>query len=135
MRPILIAMVAAAVLASAVTRPGSAAGDEPERPITSWMLPPATRPVWGLLDRDRAQASGPTIENADSLTGDWRGYRDRLSDKYGIALIGDYTSESAANVVGGRRQGVTYTHNVALALFANLDKLLGLEDTVFLISG
>ena len=140
------AILAAVVLASLPARPGCAVADEPAapdhavtdefgRPITSWMLPPSTRPVWGLLDPDRARGSGPTLRNADSLTGNWGGYRDRLSEDYGLALIGDYTSESAGNPVGGQRQGVTYTHNIGLALFADLGKLLGLDETVFLVSG
>lgn len=127
--------LAAAVLASLVAHPGSAVGDEPEPTITSWMLPPTTRHVWGLLDMDRARGSGPSLTTADSLTGNWYGYRDRVRDDYGLTLAGDYTSESAGNVVGGRRQGVTYTHNIGLGLFADLGKILGLEDTVFLVSG
>jgi hypothetical protein len=132
--------LAAVVLASATARPGYAVTDdvvtdEFGRPITSWMLPPTTRPVWGLLDHDRVRGSGPTLRNADSLTGNWGGYRDRLSDDYGLALAGDYTSECAGNPVGGQRQGVTYTHNIGLALFAELDKLLGLDDAAFLVSG
>src|SRR6185369_3281294 len=121
--------------ASAVTHRGTAGAEEAERPITSWMLPPSTHPEWGLLDMDRARASGPRIEHADSLTGNWRGYRDRFSDEYGLTLAGDYTSESAANVVGGLRRGITYTHNIGLGLFADLGKLLDLHDTYFLVSG
>ncbi len=138
------AILAAVVLASAPAGPRYAVADEPAgpehavtdefgRPITSWMLPPETRPVWGLLDPDRARGSGPTLRNADSLTGNWGGYRDRLSEDYGLALVGNYTSESG-NPVGGQRQGVTYTHNIGLSLFADLEKLLGIEETVFLVS-
>jgi len=145
MRAHRAAILAALVLASAPARPGCAVTDEPAgpdhavtdefgRPITSWMLPPETRPVWGLLDPDRARGSGPTLRNADSLTGNWGGYRDRLSEEYGLALFGNYTSESAGNPVGGQRQGVTYTHNIGLSLFADLAKLLGIEETVFLVS-
>jgi porin len=123
------------VLASAAADPGGAAADDTEPKITSWMLPPSTHPVWGLLDADRARASGPPLEHADSLTGNWGGYRDRLRDEYGLSLAGDYTSESAGNPVGGRRQGVTYTHNIGVAVFADLGKLLDLDDTYFLVSG
>jgi porin len=127
----------AVLLAFALARPGHCATvtDEFGRPITSWMLPPSTIPTWGLLDPQRTRGSGPTLQNADSLTGDWSGYRSRLSDDYGISLVGDYTSESAGNPIGGRRQGITYTHNIGLSLFADLDKLLGLDETVFLVSG
>ena len=125
---------AAAILAWRAVIAGPAAADDSEPKITSWMLPPPTRSVWGLLDHDRAQGSGPTLENADSLTGNWRGYRDWLADEYGVALLGNYTSESAGNPVGGRSRGVTYTHNIGLGLFVDFSKLWGLDDTVFLVS-
>src|SRR5262249_51904433 len=143
-RSSLATVLAAAVLASAIALAGSAAADETEPEITSWMLPPSTRPVWGLLDVDRVRGSGQPLETVDSLTGNWRGYRDRLSNEFGLSLVGDYTSECAGNPVGGRRQGVTYTHNTGLALFADPEKLLGrsipalwaplLHDTAFLVS-
>jgi len=128
-------VLAAAMLAwrAALAAPNTADNTEPK--ITSWMLPPTTRPVWGLLDADRARASGPVLEHADSLTGNWRGYRDQLRDEYGVTLAGDYTAETAGNPVGGQSRGVTYTHNIGLAVFADLSNLLGLDDTVFLVSG
>ena len=129
------AIFAAIVLAWVPAHPSYAVNDEFGRPITSWMLPPSTRPVWGLLDADRTRGSGPTLRNADSLTGNWAGYRDQLSDEYGINVVGDYTSECAGNPIGGQRQGVTYTHNIGLAVFADLGKLLGLDATYFLVSG
>src|SRR5262249_8841559 len=134
----------AAVLGSEIGLGGSGAAGEGEPQITSWMLPPSTRPVWGLLDVDRVRGSGQPLETVDSLTGNWGGFRDRLRDEYGLSLVGDYTSECAGNPVGGRRQGVTYTHNIGLALFADPEKLLGrsipalwaplLHDTAFLVS-
>src|SRR5262249_38315672 len=143
-RSSLATVLAAAVLASAIALAGSAAADETEPEITSWMLPSSTRPVWGLLDSERARGSGPPLGPVDSLTGNWGGFRDRLRDEYGLAVAGDYTSESAGNPIGGRRQGVTYTHNIGLALFADPEKLLGpsipalwaplLHATAFLVS-
>jgi hypothetical protein len=59
---------------------------EPEPKITSWMLPQSTHPVWGLLDAERVRGSGPALETADSLTGNWHGYRDRLSYNYGLSM-------------------------------------------------
>jgi porin len=133
-RPSLATVLAAAALASAIAHAGRAAADDTEPEITSWMLPPSTRPVWGLLQIDRVRGSGPPLETVDSLTGNWRGYRDRLRDENGLAVVGNYTSESAGNPVGGNRQGVTYTHNVDLAVFADLSKLVGLNDAAFLVS-
>ena len=135
MRVYLIAILAAAMFASGTAQAGTAPATDTEPEIKSWMLPPSTRPVWGLLDSERARGSGPTLQQADSLTGNWGGYRDRIGDEYGLALAGDYTSECAGNPVGGRRQGVTYTHNIGLSLFADLEKLLGIHDMAFLVSG
>src|SRR5262245_59424459 len=123
-RPSLATVLAAAVLASAIALADRAAADDTEPEITSWMLPPSTRPVWGLLDTERVRGSAPSLEQADSLTGNWLGYRDRLRDEYGLAVAGDYTSECAGNPVGGNRQGVTYTHNIGLGLFADLGKVV-----------
>src|SRR5262249_2982927 len=143
-RPSLATVLAAAVLASAVALAGPAAADDTEPQIQSWMLPPSTRPIWGILDSERARGSGPSLMQADSLTGNWGGYRDRLRDEYGLAVVGDYTSESAGNPVGGNRQGLTYTHTLALPLFPDLSKVLGrsipalwaplLHDTAFFVS-
>src|SRR6185436_3465611 len=119
-------VLAAAMLAWRAALASQVAADDIEPEITSWMLPPSTHPVWGLLDTDRARASGPVLEHADSLTGNWGGYRDQLRDEYGVALAGDYTAETAGNPVGGRSRSVTYTHNIGLALFADLGKLFGL---------
>ena len=135
MRSYLIAVLAAAMFASGTANAGTAPATDTEPAIESWMLPPSTRPVWGLLDSERARGSGPEREQADSLTGNWGGYRDRIRNEYGLALAGDYTSECAGNPVGGMRQGVTYTHNIGLALFADLEKLLGIPDMAFLVSG
>src|SRR5262245_58425727 len=123
-RPSLAIGLAAVVVASAIALASSAVADDTEPEITSWMLPPSTRPEWGLLDVDRVRGSGPPLETVDSLTGNWRGYRDRLSNEFGLSLAGDYTSECAGNPVGGRRQGVTYTHKIGLALFADFDNIL-----------
>jgi len=105
-RPSLATVLAAAVLASAIVLGGRAAADDTEPEITSWMLPPSTRPVWGLLDVDRVRGSGPPLETMDSLTGNWRGYRDWLSNEYGLSLVGNYTSECAGNPIGGTDNAV-----------------------------
>jgi porin len=131
----LITILAVALLATGVVDPRTATADDVEPQIKSWMLPPSTRPVWGLLDSERVRGSGPTWGHADSLTGNWGGYRDRIRDEYGIAVLGDYTSECAGNPVGGNRQGVTYTHNIGLSFFADLGTLVGLHYAAFLVSG
>ena len=124
----------ALILVLALALPAHA--DESENNVTSWIVPPATRhrSLWGMLDFDRTQGSAPLWQRAHSLTGNWGGWRDRITDDYGVALVGSYTSECAGNPVGGRSQGVTYTHNIGIALLADLDELLGLDETYFVVS-
>ncbi|MFO1080112.1 MAG: carbohydrate porin [Reyranellaceae bacterium] len=81
-----------------------------------------------------AQAeSGPPDEAAGSdvtldrkfMTGDWGGTRSELEAK-GIKLRAHHIAESAANPVGGLRQGATYTEQVDVGADLDLDKLAGL---------
>src|SRR5262249_48453650 len=67
-RPSLATVLAAVALASAIALGGRAAADDTEPEITSWMLPPSTHPLFGLLETDRVRGSGPPLETADSLT-------------------------------------------------------------------
>src|SRR5262245_28078603 len=102
---------------------------------TPWMNPQVEHPTpWGFLDFNRAQGSAQNWERAKSLTGDWGGWRSRLEQEYGLFLLGTYTSEVAGNPVGGRSQGVTYTHNIGLALIVDLEKAIGLPGTRFITS-
>jgi porin len=102
---------------------------------TPWMNPKPDHPSpWGLLDIDRARGSAPPWSRVRSLTGNWGGYRSWLEDDYGLFLVGSYTAEVAGNPVGGRTQGVQYTHNVGLALVLDLEKAVGMPGTTFIVS-
>jgi len=59
-----------------------------------------------------------------TLTGDWGGGRTRLEDA-GIKLRAGFTTESAANPVGGRRQSVRYTQQVDFGADLDLSRLIG----------
>ncbi len=59
------------------------------------------------------------------MTGDWHGTRGALEEK-GISLRAHYISESAANPVGGLRQGAAYAHQVDAGFDLDLGKLIGL---------
>ena len=59
------------------------------------------------------------------MTGDWGGTRSALEAK-GVALRAGYLSESAANPVGGLRQGSAYTHQIDAGFDLDLGKLIDL---------
>jgi carbohydrate-selective porin OprB len=131
MRPAAALLACLAVVALAAP---ARAGDVDRAPdnATPWMTVPSTRHAtpWGLLDLDRSLAGQqPAWDHADSLTGSWGGWRNRLADEYGLALAGAYTAQVAGNPVGGRNHGVRYTQNVGLAFLADLGKLAGWDDT------
>ncbi len=119
-----------AVLLTALVAVSAGASNE-----TPWMNPQPDHPSpWGLLDIHRAAGSAPAWDRAHSLTGDWGGWRSYLEDDRGIFMVGNYTAEVAGNPVGGRAQGVKYTHNVGLALVVDLEKLMGVPGTRFIAS-
>jgi porin len=64
------------------------------------------------------------------MTGDWGGTRSTLEAK-GITFRAGYLSESAANPVGGLRQGSAYTHQVDAGFDLDLDRLIGLPGGKF----
>src|SRR5262245_20302844 len=125
-----------AVLLSSAFAPEVAVAQDADENVTTWIVPPAPehRPVWGLLDLNRSLGSTPWVQS-HSLTGNWGGWRDRIADEYGLSIDGSYTSQCAGNPVGGRSQGVTYTHNIGIALLADLGPLVGLDQTYFIVSG
>lgn len=67
------------------------------------------------------------------LSGNWGGWRDRLKDA-GVEILGDYITEIAGNVTGGKARGITYTHNVGVWLNFDLGKLVGWAGGKFHVS-
>lgn len=59
-----------------------------------------------------------------TLTGDWGGTRTTLEDQ-GIRLRAGFTTESAANPVGGQRQTARYTQQVDFGADLDLSRLIG----------
>lgn len=85
-------------------------------------------------------AALPRLAEADepgpfgnTLTGDWGGWRTRLSND-GIDFNLGYTTENAANVQGGTKQGVRYTDQWTFGATFDLDKLLDLNNARFQVS-
>ncbi|MBL8660075.1 MAG: carbohydrate porin, partial [Rhodospirillales bacterium] len=95
-------------------------GDEEEIPDTG--LPP------------ESSEATPPYDFAHNITGDWFGARTWLYNR-GIDITGGYAMEFMANPVGGRQQGQTYVHNVLLRADMDLQKLLGVPNTIFRIAG
>ncbi len=90
----------------------------------------ATR--WGVLDPHILFLPSSWTQ-LTAATGNWDGMRGDLSEA-GVSVFGTYQSESAANPVGGQSQQFRYTHNIALGVAMDLQKLVGLDDTFFLAS-
>lgn len=59
-----------------------------------------------------------------TLTGDWAGLRTRL-ERAGIRPRAAFTTESAANPAGGRRQSARYTQQVEFGADLDLSRLVG----------
>ncbi|MEI7873796.1 MAG: carbohydrate porin, partial [Alphaproteobacteria bacterium] len=106
--------------------------------FTSLRLSAAAALWFVILAGGVAQAqSGPTDSPAtvstlsswlqgQYMTGDWGGTRSALEAK-GVTLRAGYLSESAANPVGGLRQGSAYTHQLDAGFDLDLGKLIDLS--------
>jgi porin len=60
----------------------------------------------------------------DTLTGDWAGVRTAL-ERAGIGLRAGFTTESAANPLGGQKQSARYTQQVDFGADLDLSRLIG----------
>jgi porin len=74
---------------------------------------------------DATTPADPPPDASQHLFGDWGGARTYL-ENHGIDLNLDWTSESAANIEGGRRQGFDYAQQISLQLDVDWQKLAGL---------
>ena len=84
---------------------------------------------WGVLDPKILFQPGSWTQ-LNGATGNWNEMRGDLS-RAGISFHGSYESESAGNPVGGEVHKFRYTHNIALGIATDLDRLFGLSDTYF----
>jgi porin len=113
----------------------------PESSSQFWLdVPPRTyNTPWGLLRLQLDQGGTvPRWEQADSLTGNWGGYREEIYGDFGVTLLGSYMAEVAGNPVGGMQHNVRYAHNIDLTLLAALGKTFrwaALDDTYFIVVG
>jgi porin len=72
-----------------------------------------------------------SVQRQTALTGGWGGLRQTLYND-GIDFTGLYMMESAGNPTGGNLHKLRYTQDLGLAIYLDLDKLLGLKHTYFL---
>ena len=70
----------------------------------------------------------------DSLTKDWGGARSKLED-WGVSPGMVYYTTILGNPVGGERKGVEYAGRMTAHLDFDLEKLLGISGTSFVVSG
>jgi porin len=105
---------------------------------------PVMAVIWVALIANSSFATCPdcpeaSAENAPHFdlqhyaTGDWFGLRNILYD-YGIEITGGYTTEPAGNPVGGLEHGFTYLHNFGFGVSFDLEKILTIPDTTFLVT-
>jgi len=101
---------------------------------TPWMRVPDEEfgQGWGLFDLENLYDTGRWAE-ANSLSGDWGGLRHRLYDA-GIAIVGSYENQIAANPATGEMRTVRDAGTASVAAFFDLERLAGLRDTLFLAS-
>ena len=99
---------------------------------TPWMHAPEFDGGWGLLGAS-TWSDQNEWERQTALTGGWGGLRHSLHDD-GIDFTGLYMMESAGNPTGGNRHKLRYTHDLGVAIYLDLEKLLGLKNTYLLVS-
>ena len=111
---------------------------------TPWLHPQTYAPEmgWGMLDPLQAIESGDWKKMA-GITGSWGGSRSKMRER-GISVAAAYFGQFAANPVGGlgrgtrqdgKQHGASWRGDFSVAVFADLERLLGLDRTYFVTSG
>jgi porin len=80
-------------------------------------------------DPEPAESAFPTSAYA---TGSWGGVRDEWKKK-GFEFIPTYTSEPAANIDGGEKNGSTYIQNIDFDFKLDLERLFAIPRTKFMM--
>lgn len=85
--------------------------------------------------QDQAALQPPGFSEADHLSGDWGGYRERLFSS-GIEVFGFYNSILNGNVSGGIHPNhATYVDDAWLGFKFDLEKLVSWKGGLFVVSG
>ena len=94
--------------------------------------------VPGVLAEDKTESGSNSffsdISTREYMTGNWGGLRDRLID-WGLTPTANYSASMLGNPVGGMRKGIKYTGLLDVYLDFDLEKLLKLDGTRFVVSG
>lgn len=85
-----------------------------------------------VLNTAEPVSTETAFPTSDFGTGNWGGLRDEWKEK-GFEFVPTYTAEPAANISGGEKNGTTYIHNIDLDFKFDLEKLLGVPGTDFLM--
>src|SRR5438105_7915478 len=110
--------VAAASLVIGVFKSGAQTGTVPEGPYKSIRPPPITeQPSLSIWERPY-------------FTGDWGGYRTRMSEK-GLDWFFLYQAFPMANLSGGIKQGILYQGLWIMSATVNFDKLMSWQGLSF----
>src|SRR5271166_6632411 len=125
-RSLAITLLLAAILPAAAAQAQTFSTPWMHATQGGWATP------WGILDPQVLFLPGSWTE-LTAATGNWKGLRSQLANA-GISAFGSYESESACNPAGGQVHKCQYTHNIALGVALDLNRLLGLSDTYFLAS-
>lgn len=98
---------------------------------TRMLLVASSLAVISALADDAASTNQPSLWQCDTLTGDWGGWRSRLTER-GIDLLPTYTGEVLGNVAGGQfGTGTIYDHSLNLPLTVDLKKFVGWNGATF----
>lgn len=119
--------VVAALLCALTLLPASPLrADEPAPTPRVPTLPPSQREFDRALQRWFPEAETPLARwwRGPAATGDWGGWRSRLSDS-GVTLGLTYTADLLGNPIGGMRHKVRYFHNIGLDVLLDLHRLVG----------
>jgi porin len=74
------------------------------------------------------------FSSREYMTGDWGGLRERLID-WGLTPTANYSASLLGNPAGGMRKGIKYAGLLNVYLDFDLEKLLNLGGTRFVVSG
>jgi porin len=99
---------------------------------TPWLHPPPYEPNqgWGMLDPSSAFLDGHWHDYTN-LTGSWGGARDTLME-HGLAFSAAYFGQLSANPVGGVVEGqTTWRGDLAVGVFADLERIANWDRTYF----
>jgi len=97
----------------------------------------ALRHFWRQLEEeleDQVEELEPEWFQHKHTTGDWAGQRSTLA-AWGIMPTLTYVSDVLGNPVGGQHRKIAYDDSIGLDIDVNLEKLAGLKDLTFHVSG